>query len=217
MSSKKINIVIADDHKIFLEGLTALLQNDEGINVIAAVVNGQEVLDVLKAKQADVVLTDVDMPVMDGMKLTKELKKNYPEIKVLALTMHNEGRIISSLLKAGVTGYILKDSGKDELLNAIKTVSRGENYFSEEVKTNLMESMIPGKKATGSSSLIELSERETEVLKLIAKELTQIQIAEKLFISEHTVIFHKRKLFAKFDVKNTAGLIKCAAEQGFLD
>lgn len=217
MTNKKIDIIIADDHRIFLEGLTALLQNSEELCIIASVSNGQEVLDVLKVKQADVVLTDIDMPIMDGMKLTKELKKSYPRIKILALTMHNEGRIISSLLKAGVTGYILKDTGKTELLNAIATVSRGENYFSEEVKTNLMESMIPGKKSGGSSSLIELSERENEVLKLIALELTQGEIAERLFISEHTVIFHKRKLFMKFNVKNTAGLIKSAMEQGFLN
>ena len=103
MTNKKINIIIADDHRIFLEGLMALLQNCNELNIIAAVSNGQEVLDILKVKQADVVLTDIDMPIMDGMKLTKELKKNYPGIKILALTMHNEGRIISSLLKAGVT------------------------------------------------------------------------------------------------------------------
>jgi DNA-binding NarL/FixJ family response regulator len=103
MTNKKINIIIADDHRIFLEGLTALLQNSEELCIIASVSNGQEVLDILKVKQADVVLTDVDMPIMDGMKLTKELKKSFPGVKILALTMHNEGRVISSLLKAGVT------------------------------------------------------------------------------------------------------------------
>lgn len=217
MSQQKIKIVIADDHRIFLEGLTALLQNFDELSIIAAVSNGQEVLDILKDNKVDIVLTDIDMPVMDGLKLTKELKKSYLGIKILALTMHNEGRIISSLIKSGVNGYVLKDTGKDELLNAIKVIFKGENYFSEEVKTNLLDSMIPGKKSVGSSSLIELSEREQEVLKLIAIELTQVEIAEKLFISEHTVIFHKRKLFAKFNVKNTAGLIKSAMEQGFLN
>ncbi len=217
MNKGKINIVIADDHTIFLEGLSALLNNSNAINVVASVSNGQEVLDVLKSTDADVVLTDIDMPVMDGMRLTKELRKNHPLIKILALTMHNEGRVIKSLIKAGVTGYILKDTGKDELINAIRTVADGENYFSDEVKANLVESMIPGKRAHASTALIQLSDRESEVLKLIATELTQVEIAEKLFISEHTVIFHKRKLFAKFNVKNTAGLIKCAIEQGFLN
>ncbi len=217
MSIKKIEIIIADDHTIFLEGLTALLQNLDEINVVAFVSNGQEVLDVLKVKHADVVLTDIDMPIMDGMKLTKELKRNYPAVKVLALTMHNDGRIISSLLKAGVAGYILKDTRKQELLDAITAVWRGENYFSDEVKTKLAESMIPGKKAPSIGFLIELSEREREVLKLISCGLTQTQIAEKLFISEHTVIFHKRKLFVKFNVKNAAGLIKSGMNHGFLE
>lgn len=216
MEEKKINIIIADDHTIFLEGLTALLSSSEELNIIAAVSNGQEVLEVLKNKKTDVVITDIDMPIMDGMKLTKELRRAYPGVRILALTMHNEGRIISGLLKAGITGYVLKDTGKAELIKAIKIVSRNENYFSEEVKNNLVESMISGKKSAGSSSLIELSDRENEVLKLIALELTQVEIAEKLFISEHTVIFHKRKLFVKFNVKNTAGLIKSAMEQGFL-
>lgn len=217
MSVRKIEIIIADDHTIFLEGLTALLQSLDEISIVGAVANGQEVLNILKVKHADVVITDIDMPVMDGMKLAKEIKKNHPQVKVLALTMHNEGRIISSILKAGVAGYVLKDTGKQELLSAITDVWSGKNYFSDDVKTKLAESMMPGKKSLSSSFLIELSERETEILKLIAAEFTQSQIAEKLFISEHTVIFHKRKLFVKFNVKNTAGLIKSGFDLGFLE
>ncbi|MFI5203336.1 MAG: response regulator [Flavobacteriales bacterium] len=214
---KPIDIIIADDHKIFIEGLTALLHDFTELHIVATASNGKEVMEILKSNHANVVVTDINMPVMDGMKLTKELKKKYPDIKILALTMHNEGRIISGLLKAGVNGYVLKDAGKNELLEAIKTVARGENYFSEEVKNNLTDNVSVGNKEPVSFSQTELSERETAVLKLIAEGLTQLQIAEKLFISEHTVIFHKRKLFSKFEVNNTAGLIKSAMDMGFIN
>ena len=214
---KTINIVIVDDHKIFLEGLTALLNNINEIKVIATATNGNEMLKLLESNVVDIVITDINMPEMDGMKLSTEIKKRHPSVKILALSMHNEGNIISKMLKNGISGYILKDTGKEELLQAIEAVWRGETFFSEEVKTTLMESMIPGKKSKNSNSLYELSEREKEILKLIAHEFTQQQIADKLFISPHTVIFHRRKLLYKFDVKNTAGLIKAAMEKGLLD
>ncbi|MBL7911909.1 MAG: response regulator transcription factor [Bacteroidia bacterium] len=216
-SNKKIKIIIADDHKIFLEGLSSLLKDYPELEIIATVSNGQEVLDLLIENKADVVVTDINMPIMDGIKLTKELKKKHPNIKVLALTMHNEDRIITTIIKAGVTGYILKDTRKEELLTAIKTVFSGENYFSDEVKNSLNEKSISKKATSTNSSLIELSDREQDILKLIAAGLTQQQIAEKIFISEHTVVFHKRKLFVKFDCKNTAELIKYAMDFGFVE
>lgn len=214
---KQIKVIIADDHKIFLEGLASLFKEFKDINVLATAANGEEVLRLMEQKRADVVITDINMPGMDGLKLTKEIKKLYPETKVLALTMHNESNMISTMLKNGITGYILKDSGKEDLLNAVKTVANGETFFSEEVKLTLMEGMMPGKKTKQTGSIPELSEREMEILKLIAAEFTQQQIADKLFISPHTVIFHRRKLLHKFDVKNTAGLIKSAMDKGLLD
>ena len=212
-----INIIIADDHKIFLEGLSSLLNDFKHINIVGTAINGDEVLQLLEKNTVDIVITDINMPGMDGMKLAKEIKKNYSQVKILALTMHNERSIISTMLKNGISGYVLKDTGKEELLNAIQTLSAGETFFSEEVKSTLMESVISGEKTKSSTSLIELSEREKEILKLIAEEYTQQQIADKLFISPHTVIFHRRKLLYKFDVKNTAGLIKAAMDKGLLD
>ena len=212
-----IKVIIADDHKIFLEGLSSLLKEFKEIKIVATAANGDEVLKILEKQDADIVMTDINMPEMDGFTLSKEIKKNYPDIKIIALTMHNDGGIISRMIKNGISGYVLKDTGKEELLNAIKTVSAGETFFSEEVKSTIMSSMIPGEKMKSSNSPIELSEREREVLKLIAAECTQQQIADKLFISSHTVIFHRRKLLHKFDVKNTAGLMKAAMDKGFLD
>ena len=213
----KIKIIIADDHKMFLEGLASLLNNFPEIEIIATVSNGEEVLKILNTHSVNVVVTDIDMPVMDGFKLTKEIKKNYPTINILALSMHNSGKVIANLLKQGVTGYILKDTGKEELIEAIKTVARGEPFFSGEVKSTLMNSMMPGRKTSSGGIFIELTEREKEVLKLIASGLTYQQIGEKLFISENTVIFHKKSLYEKLGVKNTAGLITGAIEKGLLD
>lgn len=218
MSSGKqtIRIVIADDHKIFLDGLAALLGEIEYIKIAGRTDSGEEVLELLGRHSVDIVITDISMPGMDGMKLAKEIRKNYPHVKILALSMHNQSAIISAMLKSGIAGYILKDAGKEELLRAIQKLSEGETYFSDEVKSVLMESMIPGRTAKHGNSPIELSERESEILKLIAEEYTQQQIADKLFISPHTVIFHRRKLLHKLGAKNTAGLIKAAAERGFL-
>lgn len=213
----KIKIIIADDHKIFLAGLSALLSEIESIDIISTAHNGDEVLKLLDQNIVDLVITDINMPVMDGIRLSREIKKKYPHVKVIALTMHNEGNIISAMLKKGIAGYVLKDAGKEELLEAINTVHKGGTYFTEEIKLNLFQSLIPGKQVKSNSSLIELSEREQQILRLIAEEHTQQQIADKLFISPHTVIFHRRKLLYKFDVKNTAGLIKSAMEAGFLE
>lgn len=211
-----IKVIIADDHKIFLEGLTSLLKEFKEIMIIAIATNGDEVLKLMEHNIVDIIITDINMPGMDGMKLCKEIKKKYPNVNVLALTMHNESGIISNMLKNGITGYILKDTGKEELFLAIKSVIKGELFLAQSVKTTLTESMNSGKKQK-SNLLPELSDREIEILKLIAAEYTQQQIADKLFISPHTVIFHRRKLLYKLDVKNTAGLIKCAMDKGLLD
>ena len=211
-----IKVIIADDHKIFLEGLTSLLKEFKEIMIIATATNGDEVLKLMEHNIVDIIITDINMPDMDGMKLCKEIKKKYPNVNVLALTMHNESGIISNMLKNGITGYILKDTGKEELFLAIKSVIKGELFLAQSVKTTLTESMNSGKKQK-SNLLPELSDREIEILKLIAAEYTQQQIADKLFISPHTVIFHRRKLLYKLDVKNTAGLIKCAMDKGLLD
>ena len=218
MPDKKpiIKIIIADDHTLFLEGLSSLLKDFKDIHIVGSALNGIEVLQILKTKKVDVVISDINMPEMDGLKLAKEIKKSHHDIKIIALTMLNEAGIISAMLKSGITGYLLKNTGKEELYKAITTVMKDETFFSEEVKKTMMESIIPGKKTRPHSAIPELSERDLEILKLIAEELTQQEIAEKLFISPHTVIFHKRNLFHKFDVKNTAGLIKSAMELNLL-
>ena len=216
-SNEIIRLIIVDDHKLFLDGLTSLLNQSKEIKLVGTANNGNDALQLLENKEADLVITDISMPEMDGMKLAKEIRIKYPNIKILALTMHNEGNMISNMLRSGITGYILKDVGKEELLNAIKTVWSGETYFSEEVKTSLMQNRDAIKQTVPIDDELNLSGRELEILKLIALEYKQQEIADKLFISPHTVIFHRRKLLYKFDVKNSAGLIRAAMEKGFLE
>lgn len=209
------NIIIADDHNMFLEGLISLLRNVPDISVTAKATNGKELIDLLDDNEADIVLLDISMPEMDGVEVTKIIKKKYPELKIIILTTHSNSHIIAKLNRLGVDGYLLKNAEKDELLYAIKKVNSGENYFSKEVaeiqkdfESNLKKSL---------SSTTELSNREKEILILIAKQFTAAEIAEKTFISLNTVNTHKRNLLSKLNVKNTAGLVKYAIELGLLD
>ena len=209
------NIIIADDHNMFLEGLISLLRNVPDITVTAKAANGKKLIDLLDDNKADIVLLDISMPEMDGVEVTKIIKKKYPELKIIILTTHSNSHIIAKLNRLGVNGYLLKNAEKDELLYAIRKVSTGESYFSKEV-TEIQKEFESNLKINLSSTT-ELSNREKEILILIAKQLTAAEIAEKTFISLNTVNTHKRNLLSKLNVKNTAGLVKYAIELGLLD
>ena len=193
---------------MLIDGLKALLNGDSHISVI-----GQNTLPKIAAKEIislnpDIVLTDINMPEMDGIELTKEIKKNNPNIKVIALSMFGERETISEMLKAGVSAYILKNTGKQELLNAIDKVSNGGTFFSDEVSDEMSKTSL-----TSSSKEITLSLREIEVVELIAKEYTNAQIAEALFISERTVETHRKNIFRKTDTKGVIGLLKYCVDK----
>ncbi|WP_208022807.1 response regulator [Flavobacterium jejuense] len=210
-----INLIIADDHNMFLEGLISLLRNIPDVTVIAKAVNGKELINLLDKNKADIVLLDISMPEMDGIEVTKIIKKKYPELKIIILTTHSNSHIIAKLNRLGVNGYLLKNAEKDELLYAIRKVNSGESYLSKEVAEIQKDFKSTLKK--NLSSTTELSNREKEILILIAKQLTAAEIAEKTFISLNTVNTHKRNLLSKLNVKNTAGLVKYAIELGLLD
>lgn len=210
-----INLIIADDHNMFLEGLISLLRNVPDVTVIAKAVNGKELINLLDKSKADIVLLDISMPEMDGIEVTKIIKKKYPELKIIILTTHSNSHIIAKLNRLGVNGYLLKNAEKDELLYAIRKVTSGESYYSKEV-TEIQKDFDSNLKKNLSSTT-ELSNREKEILMLIAKQLTAAEIAEKTFISLNTVNTHKRNLLSKLNVKNTAGLVKHAIELGLLD
>ncbi|WP_445456717.1 response regulator [Flavobacterium sp. HNIBRBA15423] len=208
-------IIIADDHNMFLEGLISLLRNVPDIVVVAKAANGKELIELLDENPADIVVLDISMPEMDGVEVTKIIRKKYPNLKILILSTHSNSQIIAKLIRLGANGYLLKNAEKDELLYAIKKINSGENYFSQEVTTIHKE--FESNLKNNLSSTTELSNREKEILILIAKQLTAAEIAEKTFISLNTVNTHKRNLLSKLNVKNTAGLVKYAIELGLLD
>jgi len=212
---EKLKIIVADDHTMFLQGIISLIEHEESIKIIGKAVNGIEVLNILKIEKADIVILDISMPEMDGIELSKILKKDYPSIKIIIVSTHSNAKIISRLIRIGVNGYLLKNAEKNELLNAIYTIADGENYFSEEVTEQYANNSKKIEKQI--SNLIELSSREKEILILIAQEYNTLEIAEKTFISFNTVNTHRRNLLSKLNAKNTAGLVKYAVENGLVD
>jgi len=212
-----IRTMIVDDHQMLIDGLEMLLKREPGIEVVATVLNGQSALEKLAVHPADVVLLDVNMPEMDGMETCKLIKHKWPETQVIALTMHDEGQFITAMLNSGASGYVLKNTGKDELIEAIKAVHNGKTFFTKEVTESLMNSMIPGKEKGQKKYKPEISDREKEVLELIVQEFTTNEIAEKLFISQNTVESHRRHLLEKLGARNSAGLVRITMEFGLLE
>lgn len=212
---KKINLLIADDHTMFLEGIVSLLGQEPEINSIKKANNGIEALNIIKTAAVDLVILDISMPEMDGIELTKILKKNYPKIKILVVSTHSNVNIISRLIRIGVNGYLLKNAEKSELLEAIHSIMAGNNYFSEETEEKYSHNQLKIEKQ--ALNLTELSSREKEILVLIAHEYNTAEIAEKTFISLNTVNTHRRNLLSKLNAKNTAGLVKYAVENGLVD
>ena len=211
-----IKLLIADDHQMFIDGVRSLLSDSSTYTIVAEATNGQEVLDALSLQDIDLVLLDMNMPVMDGLSALKVIKEKFPKVKVIMLTMFDTRDYIQRLLKAGADGYILKNTGKAELTLGIETVMKGESFFSKEVTKLVMEG-LQGKKSTSGTIKVELTQRETEVLKLIVKEFTTQEIAEALFISTNTVETHRKNLINKLGVRNLAGLVKYALQNGLVD
>ena len=205
-----IRIVIADDHSLIRDGLKAMLGKDNFCEIVGEAANGHELLELLKAVKCDVVCTDISMPEMDGVEATTFITKNFPKIKVICLSMHEEVSFIKQMMDAGAAGYVFKDSPKEELQLAIKTVYGGKKYFNQKLFDILLNVESNGKTES------VLSSREKEILKLIAEEYTNPEIAEKLFLSVRTVDTHRQNLIQKLNVKNTAGLVKYAIKSGLL-
>jgi len=211
----KINILLADDHKIIRDGIKLMLGNVNGYKIVAEQSNGKEVIEYLNEfhDKIDVVLLDISMPVMDGIEATKYITQHFKDIKVLALTMHSEETYITNMVKAGAYGYILKESGADELTRAIDSVYKGKKYYSNDVSVTMINSMINEDRKMNS----ELSDREREILKHIGLGLTNNQIGENLSISGRTVETHRRNIMGKLELNNTAEMIRYAIEKGIIE
>ena len=210
-----INLLIADDHTMFLQGIISLLEQEPNITIVDKAVNGIEALEIVKKGVVDFIILDISMPEMDGIELSKILKKQHPEVKILIVSTHSNVMIVSRLIRIGVNGYLLKNAEKEELLKAINTIASGENYFAEELEEKYL--LNSSKIEKQVSNLTELSSREKEILVLIAQEYNTAEIAEKTFISLNTVNTHRRNLLSKLNAKNTAGLVKYAVENGLVD
>lgn len=216
---KKIRVLIADDHKMFRDGLTEILNNEKNITVVGETGDGMEIVSKVKQCRADVVLMDINMGNSNGIAATGDLLANLPDCKVLVLSMYSDSKYILSMLEAGAKGYILKNAGKEEVITAINTIARGDSYFSNGVTSRIMEQLSQSntRKPLIASRKIPITPREIEVLKLIAQEYSNAEIARKLFISIRTVDTHRRNLLEKLNLKNTAGLVKYAIKEGLLD
>jgi DNA-binding NarL/FixJ family response regulator len=213
-----IDILLVDDHKIVRDGIKALLFTNGLINIVGECDDGNQVLEFCENNHVDIILMDINMQDVNGIDCTKMVNEKYPTVKIIALTMHIEEGYISKILKSGAAGYILKNTGKTELIDAIKKVNNGENYFSKEVSNVMMNKYMKKsgirKSSSSLASVDDLTKREVEILGLIAEELTNNEIGEKLFISPRTVDTHRRNLLQKLGVKNTAGLVKFALQNG---
>jgi DNA-binding NarL/FixJ family response regulator len=212
-----INVMIADDHKVFRDGIISILEDIEDIQISQQAHDGKEVLHELEKEQPHVILMDITMGDTSGIDITKVVKSKYPDIKVLILSMHSESGYIVKALEAGVSGYLLKDAGSTEMINAIRTVFGGDTYYSQQVSNILVQHITQGTQPKTSKEGIPLTTREIEILKLIAEEYSNPEIAEKLFISIRTVDTHRRNLLEKLMVKNTAGLVRYAMKHRIVE
>lgn len=207
-----IKLFIADDHHLFRDGIKSFFLGEPGMELVGEAGDGLETLELLQTMNVDVLIMDVSMPNMDGTETAETVKKLYPSIKIIMLTMHDTINYIRKLLGIGVDGYLLKTTTKAELLYAIHHVIKGEKFYGSDVQHAFINSFH----SDSVSTEIKLTKREKEILVLICEELNTAEIAENLFISVYTVESHRKNLFAKTGAKNVVGLVKFAIENKFL-
>jgi DNA-binding NarL/FixJ family response regulator len=212
----KVKVLIADDHKIFRDGIRSILEKEKDLEVVDEAANGREVLEKLETTKVDVIILDLDIGKPTGIEVTAIISEKYPDVKVLILSMIGLHDFVIQALETGATGYILKNTGKDEVITAIRSVAKGDSYFSKEVSSILVEQLNKPRTIKKRSEGIPLTAREIEVLQLIAQEFSNPEIARKLFISIRTVDTHRRNLLEKLGLKNTAGLVKYALSKGLV-
>jgi DNA-binding NarL/FixJ family response regulator len=215
---KKINLIIVDDHKLFRNGLKALLKELDYIDHVAEASNGKEFLEYVSKKQVDLALMDINMPVMNGIDATITAVSKYPDVKIIALSMLNDDDYYFRMINAGAKGFILKDSGSEELTSAIETVIDGRNYFSQDLLRNIILSLSANVK-TDTELLpdeVKFTEREIEILEQICQGLSNNEIAEALYISPRTVERHRANLFDKTGSKNSVNLVMYAIKNNLV-
>lgn len=212
-NEKKIRILIVDDHQLVVDGLKAIFNSDDSFTIVGIANNGKEALNHLETIPTDLVLTDIDMPEMNGIDLVKTIQKNNLACKVIVMTMHNEKPLVKEVLGLGAHGFLLKTASSEEMVLAVKSVMGGNNYVSSEITQIILQQDQPKtqKKQT------DLSKREIEILQLIAEGFSNKQIGEKIFISHRTVDKHRANMMQKIGAKNVAEMVSYAIRNELID
>lgn len=214
----KIKIAIADDYKIFREGLKVGLSSDENLEVMMEVDNGEELMKELETTSPDIILMDLKMPIMDGMEATKAVRKKYPKVKVLVVTMYDDDKFIIHLMEIGANGYLLKNAEPEEIKRSIYAVHENGYYFNDLVNKALLKKLVLKNNFKPSfNQNIDLTERELQVLKLICEEKTAVEIGKEIFLSPRSVEGIRQRLIEKVGVRNTAGLVMFAIKNGIVE
>jgi DNA-binding NarL/FixJ family response regulator len=216
ISTKKIRIVLADDHHILLDGIKALLQKQKDVEIAGMYDDGRKLLEELPRSKPDIAIIDINMPHMNGIELCQKIKAADAAIQVITLSMYDDAGHIMEMIEAGVSGYILKNASDKELVDAIRTVREGKMFFSPEVSEKITTLVIQQQRKLEQPQEAKLTERELEILKLIAGEYSNAQIANTLFISERTVETHRKNMLRKTNNKSVVGLLKYAMEKQLL-
>lgn len=209
-----IKISITDDHYVVLKGIESLLKDEKHIRVISIHENGKHTLDAFELEQPDILFLDINLPDINGIVLTKTISKTFPKVRIIALTNHEDVSFVKRMLDHGAYGYLLKNAHKEELLEAIDTVYKGEKYLQESIKKKILNQSLGRKEDAAFQP--KLTRRETEVLQAISEELTTQEISKKLFISPKTVEAHRMNIMSKLGAKNSVGIIKIAIEKQLL-
>ena len=210
-----IRLAIADDHRIFREGLKAFLEDYAHISVQLEAASGRQLVDQLSHHTVDIVLMDINMPEMDGLEATALLHQLFPQLRVLALSMFDDDKYIVGMMKAGARGYLLKSAEPDEIVTAITAVHERGFYFNESLSATLVKQLV-GHSPAELKNEAELNERETEVLQLLCQELSNSEIADRLFLSVRTVEGYRTRLFEKIGARNIVGLVIYAVKKGLI-
>ena len=213
---EKCKIILADDHVLIRQGLKKLMEENKSLEVIGEAGDGLELLDVLEIKVPDLIILDISMPQLRGIEVINEAKRLCPEVKILMITMHKSEQYFLCAMSAGADGYLLKEDSDNELLTAIDMVMDGEMYISPHLTEEFSDEVIKAYREKGVFPCETLTNREIEILKLVAEGLTSKEIAELLSISIRTVEHHRANLLKKLNLKNTADLIKHAIQNGFI-
>ncbi len=212
-----IKLALVDDHTLFRQGIKLLLEDMDSVELIIEGSNGRELLDAMEDQVPDIILLDLEMPVLNGIETSKIIKEKYEDTGIIILTMYDDEQMIAHLMEIGANGYLLKDTTEEELHKAIHSVHDNQFYFNDFVSKALLSGVKAKRKPQPKiGNNIEVTRRESEVLQLICEELTTQEMADKLFLSPRTIEGHRQNLIEKFGVKNTAGLIIRAIKLGFI-